>query len=238
MKKVLPLLVVFLFAHFYSFADGYWLEVEGSAQVKDTVYVKIRYGGVEDGYKRYIKKGALLDKMSTYQLEVVTPSGKAEAVSLKQLKDCFMGYFIPKTKGSYQIFAINDALPVVERADTLNNIKPVQYLCAEYRVGSGAKAPLPTARLYMQVDRLQDKALIRPFISGLPVKEGTSLRVFLPDNHDLQLKVDGEGMAYLPLKAKGTYLIRLDQQVSGAGEYKGKRYNSTRHRCDYTLAVN
>ena len=238
MKKILPLLAVFMLAHYSGFADGYWLELSGTHRLNDTLLVKIRYGGVNEHFERYINKGALLDKMKDYQLQIIDPKGHPHTVKIVQREDSWTGYFIPTIKGSYRVFAKNDALPVVEREDSLSNIKPVQYLLADYTVGNGAKAPLAVSRLQFEVMQKADSAIVHPLLNGQPLEAGTQLRVFLPDNHDLRIKVGQDGNAILPIRTKGTYMIRQDQLIPETNTYKGKKYYAVRHRCDYILTVN
>lgn len=237
MKKYLFFFSTLFLMQYTCFADGYWLELQGNHHKGDTLVIKIRYGGVDEQKNRYINNGAALDKMKDYQLFVVDPYGKPHQVPLKQARDYWTGYYVPVINGSYQILAANSRLPVVEREDSLQNIKPVQYLCAVYDVGKGSKGKRPASYLYIEAGIRNDTAWIAPYIDGKPVAAGTSLRVFLPDNHDIKVTVKNEGMAALPVSLKGRYLIRLDEMNRKEDFYEGKKYYAVRYRCDYMLMV-
>jgi len=237
MKKYLSLFYMLFLIQYTCFADGYWLELHGSGNRGDTLFIKIRYGGVDEQKNRYINNGAALDKMKDYQLLVIDPRGRQHNIPLKQAYDHWAGYYVPLANGSFQVFAVNNSLPVVEREDNQQNIKPVQYLCAAYAVGNGRKGKSPASYLYLEASVKNDTAWVAPFIDGKPVVAGTPLRVFLPDNHDKKIIVTSKGIAGLPLSSKGIYLIRLDEMSRKEGTYKGKKYYTIRHRCDYTLVV-
>ncbi|MBX2923223.1 MAG: hypothetical protein KF746_13570 [Chitinophagaceae bacterium] len=237
MKKNLLLFFVFALVQHTCFADGYWLELQGSGNRGDTLLIKIRYGGVDEQKNRYINNGAALDKMKDYQLFVIDSGGRQHNIPLKQAHDHWAGYYVPLASGSFQVFAVNNSLPVVEREDTLQNIKPVQYLCAAYTVGKSSKLKIPAAHLYIEAGIQNDTARVVPFIDGKPVAAGTPLRVFLPDNHDIKVTVTKKGYAVLPVRVKGNYLIRLDDMDRQEGFYEGKKYYATRHRCDYSLVA-
>jgi len=237
MKKNWFLFAVLFLMQFTCFADGYWLELEGSGRKGDTLTIRIRYGGVDEQKNRYINNGSALDKMKGYQLLVIDPGGKKQQVPLQQVHDYWVGYYVTAVNGSYQVFAINDQLPVVEREDSLQNIKPVQYLCSVYNIGKATKIKRPVSHLYIEVNVKNDTALIAPLIDGKQVAANTPVRIFYPNNEDQKYNTTKQGTAVLPLRSKGTYLVRLDQLNRKTGSFKGKKYYSVRHRCDYTLTI-
>jgi hypothetical protein len=211
-------------------ADGYWLELKGSGKAGDTVTVTIRYGGVNDEGQRYIKTGKDLDKMAGFHLQVVN-AGKAVSISLTQLSDCWQGKYVPAKAGVYQILAINNELPVVQRPDSLQNILPIQYLSTVYCVGTVGGDQSPRQFLDIVTAKQGNTIVITPYIDKQPVKK-TKLRIFDTDNKDIFLVTDNTGKAsFTPVK-KGFYIIRLDKtdRVTGASY-------SMRHRCDYSLIL-
>ncbi|MFT3822566.1 MAG: hypothetical protein QM731_01550 [Chitinophagaceae bacterium] len=236
-QKIISLLPVLLLMQLASFADGYWLELQGNGKKGDTLYIRIRYGGVDEQKNRYINNGAALNKMKDFSLLVIAPDGTGRPVPLKQYADYWQGCYIPTANGIYQVLATDNQLPVVEREDSSQNIKPVQYLCTTYVTGNGKKGQSPASYLYQEISIKNDTALVKPFINGKPVPPGTSLRVFFPDNQDKKIVVTDLGTAMLPLPSKGVYLVRLDQLNSQTGLFEGKKYYAVRHRCDYSLIV-
>ncbi len=237
LKKAVLFFSLFLFIQVSCRADGYWLECEGSGRVGDSLVIRIRYGGVNDDKIRYIKTGPDLNKMAGYSLLVVQPDGKQCPILLQQQMDSWIGYYIPQQEGIYQVLAKNESLPVVERADPALNIRPIQYLCSVYTVNGNSKGRFRFPYLHIETEVEHDFAVVKPYLEGRPLAVGTSIRIFLPDNHDVNLKVDDEGRAWLPITTPGRYLIRLDQLVSKPGQFEGRKFRHLRYRCDYTLVI-
>jgi hypothetical protein len=229
--RYLFLITAFILLHFAAFADGYWLELKGSGKAGDTVTVTIRYGGVNDDGQRYIKTGKDLDKLSGFRVQVIS-NGHTSNVSLKQLQDCWQGIYVPVTKGTYQIVAIHDQLPVVQRPDSLQNIRPIQYLSATYNVGTAVGKLVPQQFLDILTTQKDSVVIITPYINKQLVKN-TKLRIFNPDNEDIFPLTDKDGKASFKPVKKGLYIIRLDM----VDKTPGKNYYSVRHRCDYSLVL-
>ena len=124
MKKLFYLFFFILFSNL-AYADGYWLELESSWQKNDTVMIKIRYGGVNEKNERYIKTGNDLNKMKDFIVTVVDSRGIKTNLSIEKKNDFWVGYFIPKKDGIYNIYANDNNLPVVERENYKQNIKPI-----------------------------------------------------------------------------------------------------------------
>lgn len=234
MRKIIGLVLLLLF-RVSCYADGYWLELQGSGHVGDTLFIRIRYGGVDEQKNRYLKKGAELDKMKGFVLFVMDGRGKKMSVPIRQNAEYWEGQFVPALSGVYRVLAKDETLPVVERPDSLQNIKPVQYLCGAYRVGDGVAFEGAAQYLDLRVGMGSTDVTVMPFIDGKAVAAGTRLRIFYPDNHDIGIVVNDQGQAVFPLEGKGLYLVRLDWVDERPGVYAGKSYHSIRHRCDYSL---
>ncbi|MCA6067872.1 hypothetical protein JI747_011825 [Chryseobacterium sp. RG1] len=236
MKKVFYLILCLLLSNL-AYADGYWLELQGSGKKGDTLMIKVRYGGVNESKERYIKSGEDLNKMKDFIVTVISPAGKKSDITIQQKKDFWIGYYIPKTDGTYHVFAVDEKLPVVEREDQKQNIKPTQYLHTTYTIGKKNEQKMIMPYLNLDVNLKNKEAVISAYIDGKPVEKGTPLRVFLPDNQDIKLNTDENGKAVLPGLLKGQYLIRLDKTIEHEDIFEGKKYFAERHRCDYTLNV-
>lgn len=231
--------ILFLFLLSSScYADGYWLELEGSGKKGDTLIIKIRYGGVTEEKYRYINNGEKLNKMKDFEVAVITPQCETVNIPFQQYEDCWKGFYIPIKEGVYQIFATDKYLPVVVREDSLQNIKPIQYLNATYTVNKGKKRKRMTPYMGLEVDMKNETAIITPFIDGKRVKNGILLRVFFPNNKDLRLTITADGNVSFPTPAKGLYIIRLDKYNDEQGIIDGRKYYTVRHRYDYSLFLN
>jgi len=236
-NQVLSILFFLLLSNL-AYADGYWLELEGSGKKGDTLAIKIRYGGVNEAKERYIKNGTDLNKMKDFVLTVINPDSKKSNIIIQQKNDCWIGYYIPKTDGAYQIFAINKKLPVVEREGHKNSIKPTQYLHTTYLVNKKSEQKIEMPYLNLEIKVKNKEAIVFAYINGKPVEKDTQLRVFLPNNQDVKIITSENGSALIPLLLKGQYLVRLDKNIDHEGIFEGKKYFAERHRCDYTLVVN
>lgn len=239
MKKLFYLFFFILFSNL-AYADGYWLELESSWQKNDTVMIKIRYGGVNEKNERYIKTGNDLNKMKDFIVTVVDSRGIKTNLSIQQKKDFWVGYFIPKKDGIYNIYANDNNLPVVERENYKQNIKPTQYLQTKFIIGcnnENINVENKFSYLNLNIDTINNKAFISAYIDGEKVKKGTKLRVFLPNNNDVELLTDEIGNAQIELILKGQYIVRLDKNIPVYGQLNGKEYFSERHRSDYSFVV-
>lgn len=239
MKKLFYLFFFILLSNL-AYADGYWLELESSWQKNDTVMIKIRYGGVDENKERYIKTGEDLDKMKDFALTIVDSHGKKTNLPIEQKNDFWTGYFVPKKDGVYSVYANDNNLPVVERENYKQNVKPTQYLQTKFIIGRNRKKiniDNQFSYLNLNIDIINNKAFVSAYIDGEKVKKGTKLRVFLPNNNDVELLTDENGTAQMELILKGQYIVRLDKNIPIYGQLNEKEYFSERHRCDYSFIV-
>lgn len=235
MKQAFYFILFLLLLSSSCHADGYWLELEGSGKKGDTLVIKIRYGGVTEEKHRYINNRDKLNKMKDFEVAVITPECGKVSIPFQQYDDCWKGFYVPIKDGIYQIFATDKYLPVVEREDSLQNIKPIQYLNATYTVNNSKKRKRIAPYMHLEVDMKNETAILTPFIDGEPVKAGILLRVFFPNNQDLKLTVTADGNVSFAMPAKGLYLIRMDRYDDKQGIIDGKKYYAVRHRYDYSL---
>lgn len=202
--------------------------------------IKIRYGGVNESKERYVKTGEDLDKMKDFVLTIIDFHGIKTNLSIEKKNDFWVGYFIPKQDGIYNVYANNNNLPVVERENYKQNIKPIQYLQTKFIIGRNNKkinVENEFSYLNLSIDTVNNKAFISAYIDGKKVKKGTRLRVFLPNNNDVELLTDENGSAQIELILKGQYIVRLDKNIPIYRKLNGKEYFSERHRCDYSFVL-
>ncbi|MET1056183.1 MAG: hypothetical protein ABWY16_12815 [Pedobacter sp.] len=226
---------VLLFPVFCS-ASAYWMDVKGSGKVNQPVLIKIYYGNIEESGVRVPVKGVELKLTGEFRLSVLNEKGKATNISISLKGDGWEGSFIPKEKGVYQILGINDTHPVVDRSKTGGiNIRPVDYLCAAYKVENDGSVKKPVQYLDILTEQIGKQLIVKPFKNGQPAEKQTKLRVFNPENWEKELSVDENGQASFVLTMKGLYIIREDWNDPEPGSYKGVPYVSIRHRCNYFL---
>ncbi|OJV22603.1 MAG: hypothetical protein BGO21_05465 [Dyadobacter sp. 50-39] len=217
-------------------ADGYWLQILGSGKPGDAARVQLYYGGVDQDSKRYIKEGKELDKLAGFVVFAVDEAGKKTPIKITRQADHWEGAFVPDKKGSYQIRAFADSLPVVERPETPgSNIRPVHYLCTTYQVGGAAPATAVIQPLEILLQEKDNVVNIQALLANQPVENGTKIRIFNPENWEKLPLTDASGKAYFIPTMKGMYIVRVDWVDKRPGQFLGKSYDSVRHRCDYTF---
>jgi hypothetical protein len=236
--KYIALLCLLYLLPVTSKAAAYWMEVKGSGRVNEPVIIQIIYGHIDEYSIRHRDKGKELSLTGEFKLSVLDQNGRSAAVSISQKEDCWEGTFTPSHDGVYRILGINDTHPVVDRSKTGGkNVKPVDYLCAEYRVGTGSLIAKPARLLDIVTSTANGIVTVKAFNNGKPAAADTKLRVFNPENWEKELTLNDKGEATFKTTMPGIYIIRQDWDDASAGTYQGVDYVSIRHRCNYSLLV-
>lgn len=213
-------------------AHGYWIELEGNRKVNKPIAVKIYFGDYPVGERL---SGKTLDKMKDIKVYVTTPSGEKQAITMTQKNDFWEGSFTPRTKGTYQVTGVNDEREVQDWAKHhLGVTRPIQYLKAIYTIG---KASNVHAGLYL--DAYIKKLSEGNFEIHLS-KEGDVLpkQKFVVaefDKGENEFITDENGKVVIKLDNPGLYILSVDWVDTTPGTFKGKEYESVRHRLDIAL---
>ncbi|NCD71850.1 hypothetical protein [Mucilaginibacter agri] len=229
-------LVILFFLPTITKAAAYWLEVKGNGKLNNRVKIEVCYGNIDAFNIRHRDTGAELKLTGEFKFVVLNPEGKKTALTLTQQSDCWSAEFTPTQKGTYQILGINDTHPVVDRSKSGGiNVKPVDYLSADYSVEESTLRSTPEQLLHIIVEREGKLITVKAFNNGSAAAKGTKLRVFNPENWEKELTLDEKGEAAFKTTMPGLYIIREDWDDNSAGTYKGIAYTSIRHRCNYCL---
>lgn len=235
--KILYSLFVLLLLPFLSSAHGYWMDIQGSGKINQPVHIQICYGEIDEYGVRHREKGMELPFSGDFKVRIINEKGRITNLSLRALSDCWEAIFIPEEKGTYQILASNDVLPVVDRSKTGGkNVRPIDYLCAVYRVESSSSILKPVQFLDIVTYTKGDLTVVKAFKNGKEAA-GIKLRIFNPDNWEKELTTNENGEAIFAASRKGLYIIRQDWIDPTPGQYKGISYTGIRHRCNYCLYV-
>lgn len=219
-------------------AHGYWFAIEGSGKVNQPVQIQICFGEIDQYNIRHRETGPELAELGDFKVTVIDEKGKHTVVSISPKTDCWEGTFIPHEKGVYQILALNESLPVVDRSKTGGkNVRPIDYLCAAYSVEHTGYVEKPVQFLDIVTATKDQMIIVRAFNNGNPAANGTKLRVFNPQNWEKSIETDAHGEAAFMPVMKGLYIIRQDYNLAKPGNYKGLPYTSIRYRCNYSLLV-
>jgi hypothetical protein len=237
MKRLICALL-FLFPSLTASAAAYWLEVIGSGKLNEVVRIQLCYGNIDDYSIRHRDKGKELKLTGDFRLSILDNNGKTIQIPISLKEDCWEGTYTPTLAGAYRIFAVNDSHPVVDRSKTGGkNVRPVDYLCSIYEVGSAIANTAPNQLLDITTERKDGIILVKAFKNALPLDADTKLRVFNPENWEKELTVNVKGETFFKPTLKGLYIIRQDWDDAKPGAYKDVAYSSTRYRCNYCLLV-
>lgn len=217
-------------------AAAYWLEVKGNGKLNNPVKIEVCYGNIDAYNIRHRDTGAELKLTGEFKFILLSPGGKKTTLPLSQQADCWSAEFTPAEKGTYQILGINDTHPVVDRSKSGGiNVKPVDYLSADYNVEGSTLRSTPAQFLDITIKREGKLVTVTAFNNGAAAAKGTKLRVFNPENWEKELTLDEKSQAFFKTTMPGLYIIREDWDDASAGTYKGVAYTSVRHRCNYCL---
>jgi len=236
-QKILYSLLVLLTLPLLSRAHGYWMDIKGSGKIHQPVRIQICYGEIDEYSVRRREKGEELPFSGDFKVRIIDEEGKITSLPLRPLSDCWEAVFTPAKKGTYQILASNDVLPVVDRSKTGGkNVRPIDYLCAAYHVESSSSISKPIQFLDITTYAKGALTVIKAFKNGKKIS-GIKLRVFNPDNWEKELTTNENGEATFAATRKGLYIIRQDWIDPTPGLYNNISYTGIRHRCNYCLYV-
>lgn len=227
-KSLFIAIVLFLFSYQLS-AHGYWIELSGVKKVNKPCTIKMYFGDYPVGERL---SGKTLDKMKDIKVYVVTPSGERQPVTMTQYNDYWQGNFIPQTKGMYQVTGINDEREVQDwTKHNLGITRPIQYLKAFYVVGrqSDVKATLYLDAQIRKHSKGNYEITLLKDGKALP-KQKLTVAAF--DKGETELVTDDNGKATIQPDNTGLHILSVDWIDDTRGTFKGKEYETVRHRLD------
>ncbi|BAV05348.1 hypothetical protein SAMN05421788_105197 [Filimonas lacunae] len=235
-RSSLIALLLFSILPVVSKAHGYWLDLHGTGKINDTLHIQICFGEIDDYNVRHRETGPELAYTGNFQLTIINSKGQRTPLTLQPRKDCWEAYYVPKETGTYQVIGTNSTLPVVDRSATGGiNVRPMEYLCSAFQVGSTEAVTTPAQFLDIVTSQRNGLTVVKAFQNNQPAAAGTKLRVFNPGNWEKQLTLNKQGEAVFAATDKGLYIIRQDWNDNKAGTYQGVSYTTTRYRCNYCL---
>ena len=230
-KKII--LVLALAFPLHLLAHGYWIELEGSHKIKETLTIKLIFGDYHLAEKL---AGNKLDKMKDIKVFITLPDGSKQPVDMTQQNDCWKGTFVPQTEGNYTISGINDEREVQDwTKHGLGIVRPVQYLKTVYTVGKkGAEHPSGDwfdLRVQQKANASYEALLTK---INRPL-DSCYITVVDPAGEENEVKTNKEGKATFAAARPGLHVISVEWIDKTPGTFKGKEYKTVRHRMDYTL---
>lgn len=218
---------------FMSNAHGYWIETEGNHKANEIVTVKMYYGDYPAGEKL---SGKSLDRMKDIKVFVTNKNGGKQEIAMKQTNNYWEGTFTPSADGVYEITGVNDVREVQDwTKHNLGITRPVQYLKAVYMVGAGKAGKDEPLFLDIKIKSTKDgnyEAVITKDSKPLAAQK---VIMSAYGAEELELTTDKKGKTAFRLVNPGLYIISIDWIDNTPGEFKGKKYETVRHRLDYSV---
>ncbi len=214
-------------------AHGYWIELEGNHKVNEPVTVKLVFGDYPAGERL---TGKFLDKMKDINVYVQYGNNKREQIEMEQTNDCWIGTFTPSTSATYEVTGINDTRDVQDwTKHHLGVVRPIQYLKAYYQVGKSANEGGTNFLLDASIKKLANgKYEITVLKNGHPLPQ-QKIVISGYGNYNQEPTTSNDGRATIKLKKKGLHVMSIDWIDKTPGTYKNKKYETIRHRLDYSL---
>jgi uncharacterized GH25 family protein len=216
-----------------SWAHGYWLEVVGVATKGKPITIKICYGE----YASQIREvGNRLDKMADIKITVIAPDGSKKDIEMTQTHTHWEGIYTPSTDGYYQVVGINDAREVQDWVKhKLGITRPIQYLRTQFTVGSTVE-PNNITPLFLDV-----RSQINPNnVELYAMKDGKPMdkikvRIVNPEGWMQDKYTNAIGFVSVIPNKEGLYVAEIEWIDTTPGVFKGKNYETVRHKCSTTF---
>ncbi len=215
-------------------AHGYWIEIEGNNRPNEAVAVKMFYGDYPVGERL---SGKPLDKMKDIKVYVTSTNGLKQEIPMTQTADYWEGTFKPQAEGIYEITGINDTREVQDwTKHDMGITRPIQYLKATYQVGHKDNGKAEDLFLDIKTKKLPgDSYETLVYKKGKIVAAGQKVIVTGYGANEQELVTDKKGKITYKLDKPGLYILSIDWVDKTPGEYKGKQYETVRHRLDYSI---
>lgn len=236
MKKI-GQLVMLLVCPLLTQAHGYWFELEQSenAAIGEPVQIHLYYGE----YASQIREvGSRLDKMVDIKVTVISPDGEELEVNMTQTNTRWEGSYTPNSEGYYQVLGLNDTREVQDwHKHKLGITRPIQYLRTGFSVGENQSAADQLLYLDTFCKINANNVELYAMKDGKPMNK-TKIRVVNPEGW-LQDKFSNQiGFVSVVPNKKGLYLAEVEWIEEVPGTFKGKAYETIRHKCDMTFVIN
>ncbi|MDZ7878316.1 MAG: DUF4198 domain-containing protein [Saprospiraceae bacterium] len=217
-----------------TWAHGYWLEVAGATTKGSPVTVKIFYGEYASQIR---EEGDKLDKMSDIKVSVIAPDGSKKDLTMTQTKTHWEGIYTPTSDGCYQVVGINDTREVQDWAKhKLGVTRPIQYLRTQFTIGNPEQATTHDAPLFLDVRSQINTNNIELYAvkDGKPMNK-TKVRVVNPDGWLQDKFSNAVGFVNVIPNKDGLYMVEIEWIDPNPGVFKGKNYETVRHKCALTF---
>lgn len=216
-------------------AHTYWVTTEGSHRVNEWVKIKIYFGEYVTGE---LLSGKALDKIKDIKI-LVRISGEADNfIEMVQDTGFWEGSFVPHKEGSYEIIGLNNTREVQDwTKHGFGIVRPVQYLKHVYQVGNLATQQSSSAFFDITLNQLNDSIYSGKIFKNNSVAAHCKFFISTPNGDETAYETDQHGNYTFTATKPGLYLIGIDWIDNTKAVFKGKPYNSTRHRMDASINV-
>lgn len=241
-SKILTTLL-FFFITSTSFAHYMWVETPETGKKGKEHLVKVHfgeytYGVIED------PNGENFAGVKNFELWVIAPSGKKEAIKTSIKGDAFEGTFTPNEDGTYTVVLNNNEIDVIDYTQYDFGIFKTHYhSTAKVIVGKKVvnSAASNEAGLVV-VNASEEKAVkdspvtLKVLYKGTPIAE-QEVTIFVSDLWSKKLTTNEEGIVTFTLPWETKYTVETTKKEETPGSYKGKEYEFIWHCATYCIAL-
>ena len=234
MKKISIFFAVFLLP-LLSMAHGYWIEVKSNNKMGQSVQIQLFFG---EFASQMTEKGKTLDKMDDIKVCVIDEKGNKTDVLMKQTETHWEGDFTPSSNGVYQVLGINDTRGVQDwKKHNLGITRPIQYIRTTFIVGDEKNVQSQFQPLDVVAQKNGEAYLLTAVKANIPFQK-TKLSIINPEGWTNVKYTNQNGEASFKPNMKGIYMVELEWIDKTEGVYKEVKYESIRHKCNMTVAIN
>lgn len=230
------LLILLAISPLAAHAHGYWIELVGNHKINEAVEVRLYYGDYPEGERL---QGKYLEKMKDIKVYVRQGSAEQQPITMTRTNDYWTGSFVPNIKTTYEITGINNVREVQDwTRHHLGITRPIQYLKAYYTIGKKVEAIPNTLYLNATITPLKKRRYtITLTKDGVPLpKQEVCITAYGTDAH--YPDTDENGQTTVELQKKGLYILSVDWVDKTPGTFHNKKYETVRHRLDYSFYIN
>jgi uncharacterized GH25 family protein len=218
-----------------------WIETSPEGRIGQAQEIRIYYGEYMDNQREII--GQRFDEVKDFSSWIISPAGKKIPLELKEAKDHYTASFTPAEQGIYTIALENMQREVVDwQKYDIGIIRATYYATSTVTVGAiGTAKAEPGVNAFNIFTAQQSKKVNAPVqltvnFNKLQSKK-QKLMVYAPNGWAKEVETNEKGEAVFTPLWDGMYLVEAIYSEKNPGNFKGKDYESIRHRAILTIYV-
>ncbi|UII26943.1 DUF4198 domain-containing protein [Fulvivirga maritima] len=243
MKAHKLILLLLLITSQSACAHYLWVEtnetgIKGQKQEVKVHFGEYTYGLIED------PNGENFAGVKNFELWVVAPSGKKQAIKTSAKEDAFIGSFTPDENGVYTVVLNNKEIDVIDYTKYDFGIFRTHYhSTAKVIVGGEVKSSASTndtglAIVNLSTEKAKENAEVslQVLYKGEPLNK-QEVDIYIADLWSKKLTTNEEGIVTFKLPWATKYTVETTKKEETPGTYKGKDFEFIWHCATYCIAL-